>query len=79
MSLRFSVIQDTGFHNHINNHKKTLYLYSTNKPKTERNPKMLHKLSSETKELVALVNANLKICQELRDLFSVISIENQVF
>jgi hypothetical protein len=57
MSLRLSNIQLTDYCQHIENHRKTLYLYSANRPKNERNLKMLHKLSTETNEPVALINA----------------------
>jgi hypothetical protein len=57
MSLRLSSIKDTAFRQFIENHKKTLYLFATNKPKHERNLKMLHKLSTETNEPVAIINA----------------------
>jgi hypothetical protein len=57
MSLRFSAIKGTPQYQHIEQHKKTLYLYATNRPKNERNLKMLHKLSSESNEPVALINA----------------------
>jgi hypothetical protein len=57
MSLRLSSIHDEAFCQYIENHKKTLYLFSTNKPRNEKNLKMLHKLSMETNEPVALINA----------------------
>ena len=57
MSLKFTRIQDSAFRKRIENHKKTIYLYSKNKPRNERNLKMLHKLSTETNEPVAMINA----------------------
>lgn len=57
MKLRFSTIQDKSFCHHIEYHKKTIFLYSTNKPRNEKNLKMLHKLSSENNEPVAIINA----------------------
>ncbi|KAL3799034.1 hypothetical protein HJC23_005173 [Cyclotella cryptica] len=57
MSLRLSCIKDHAFRQFIENHKKTLYLFATNKPKNEKNLKMLHKLSTETNEPVAMINA----------------------
>ncbi len=60
MNLRLSQVKDSSFRHFIENHRKTLYLYATNKPKNEKNLQMLHKLSTTTNEPVALINAQFR-------------------